>query len=174
VRDSEVAVLDGSNDAVVRCIEVRARALQGWRPRLRVERLKIQRYGPGGHYAHHFDWHGGRGADRLSSFLVYADANCTGGGTEFPRLELFGGDGRRGRGDATAKRPGGRWCEFVLCDEEGNVSGDGVTFRPIRGNAIYWENLRPDGEGYQETWHAGLPVLTGTKVGLNIWSWYLF
>jgi prolyl 4-hydroxylase len=85
--------------------------------------------------------------------------------------------GGKGAGD------GEGWCEFVECaDEEGgggsgggrDSSREGVTFRPVRGNALYWENLRLDGEGYQETWHAGLPVRMGTKVGLNIWTWQLF
>ena len=49
---------------------------------------------------------------------------------------------------------------------------DGITFKPIKGNAVFWENLRADGTGYTETWHAAYPVTSGTKVGLNIWSWY--
>jgi prolyl 4-hydroxylase len=91
-------------------------------------------------------------------------AECEGGGTNFPRL----------------KRPGGKdWCRFLECeeDEQGGESGqgqvkEGITFKPIKGNAIFWENLRPDGTGYPETWHAAYPVTSGTKVGLNIWSWY--
>jgi prolyl 4-hydroxylase len=148
---------------------------------LMLERLKIQRYGPGGRYTYHYDWQGAGQVDRVSSFMVYVDANCTGGGTAFPRLP------------APENR---RWCRFIECDEvadqsiegrearegegaggkgaEGGVEKGGVIFKPIRGNAVYWENLRSDGTGYTETWHAGLPVLTGTKVGLNIWSWYRF
>lgn len=68
----------------------------------------------------------------------------------------------------------GRWCEFLECGEDGTGSiGDslGITFKPIKGNAVFWENLGPDGRGYETTFHAGLPVLKGSKVGLNIWSW---
>ncbi|KAG0647448.1 Procollagen-proline [Hyphodiscus hymeniophilus] len=84
VRFSEVALLD--RDDVVRCIENRARAFQGWQPNLHIERLRTQRYGIGGHYKHHFDWSGAsRDADRMSTFMVYVDADCEGGGTEFPR-----------------------------------------------------------------------------------------
>ena len=119
----------------------------------------------GGHYKHHFDWSGGsRNQDRVSTFMVYVDADCEGGGTEFPRI----------RGPELR----GRWCEFLECGEE-DGEGEmgrrrervGVTFKPIGGNAVFWENLRPDGRGYEETYHAGLPVLSGWKVGLNIWSW---
>lgn len=57
VRDSEVALVPRTE--VVRCVERRARALQGWRDDLWVERLRTQRYGVKGHYAHHFDWGSG-------------------------------------------------------------------------------------------------------------------
>lgn len=100
----------------------------------------------------------------MSTFMVYLQADCTGGGTHFPRL-------RRPRAS--------KWCRFIECDEDQDGSAeiqaqvrDGVTFKPITGNAIFWENLRPDGTGYPETWHAALPVLSGEKVGLNIWSWF--
>jgi prolyl 4-hydroxylase len=45
-------------------------------------------------------------------------------------------------------------------------------FKVVPGNAVYWENFMADGtgRGYEETWHAGLPVRKGVKVGLNIWS----
>jgi prolyl 4-hydroxylase len=96
--------------------------------------------------------------------MVYVDADCEGGGTEFPRLKMP----EMGRG---------RWCEFLECgaaDEDGSGRRRekmGVTFKPIKRNAVYWENIGSDGRGYEETYHAGLPVLSGTKVGLNIWSW---
>lgn len=98
--------------------------------------------------------------------MVYLGDECEGGGTNFPRLG----------------RPGGReWCRFLECEDEqqqqhgeggSGLVKEGITFKPIKGNAIFWENLRPDGTGYAETWHAAYPVTSGTKVGLNIWSWY--
>jgi prolyl 4-hydroxylase len=132
-----------------------------------------QRYNVSGHYRHHFDWRGGKTgidgvADRASTFMVYLNADCSGGGTVFPRL----------------RRPAGsQWCQFVYCERDEDearvylnleIASDvkGLTFKPIKGNAIFWENLRPDGTGYPETWHAALPVRSGRKVGLNIWSWY--
>ncbi|KAK7724484.1 hypothetical protein SLS57_004239 [Botryosphaeria dothidea] len=153
VRVSEKAEIE--RDTVVQCIEERARLFQGWRPYTFIEKLWTQRYGPGGHYVHHFDGptniqRGGR----ISSFMVYLDSNCTGGGTNFPRLE---------------RPPNDEWCKFLDCEDQEN---EGITFKPIGGNAVYWENFRPDGSAYEEAWHAGLPVLSGTKVGLNIWSWY--
>ncbi|KAI5868062.1 hypothetical protein GGS23DRAFT_9485 [Durotheca rogersii] len=189
VRDSEVAVVPRT--AEVRCIEARARGFQGWRADLWLERLRVQRYrGPAQHYAHHFDWGSGRrGWGRASSFMawVYADGDgaglgageVEGGGTEFPLLPW--------------SAPDEKWCRWVECPPSGETGegqeetaggkrgtgGDGerprvgVTFKPVSGNAVYWENFRPDGtgRGWDETWHAGLPVRKGTKVGLNIWSW---
>ncbi|KAF9889104.1 hypothetical protein FE257_008081 [Aspergillus nanangensis] len=159
-------------DTTVRCLERRARSFQGWRPHLYIERMWAQRYNASGHYRHHYDWAGSaaRGGDRASTFMVYLGDECEGGGTNFPRL-------RRPRDSA--------WCRFLECGSPHSLDGDedkgeregeeqdpGITFKPIKGNAIFWENLRPDGSGYWETWHAAFPVTSGTKVGLNIWSWY--
>ncbi|KAJ5625845.1 hypothetical protein N7510_002154 [Penicillium lagena] len=158
IRLSDRALLD--RDDTVRCLEDRARAFQGWRPHLYIERMWAQRYNASGHYRHHYDWSGSwaRGGDRLSTFMVYLDADCTGGGTNFPRLSM-----PRGK----------QWCRFLECeDDDQQEKKQGITFKPIKGNAIFWENLRPDGSGYPETWHAAYPVTSGTKVGLNIWSWY--
>ena len=132
----------------------------------------------------------------MSSFMVWVDGTASaegddalvGGGTEFPLLSRLSLDER--------------WCRFVECgdasgEKEHVLSGDsdadrardataapkgsdqghyenaGAVFKPIAGNAVYWENFRPDGtgRGWEETWHAGLPVEKGTKVGLNIWTW---
>ncbi|KAK0718393.1 hypothetical protein B0T26DRAFT_741387 [Lasiosphaeria miniovina] len=174
VRDSEVALIPRTD--AVRCIEARSRALQGWPDEVWTERLRVQRYRPGGHYNHHFDWNPSRGGwGRVSSFMAWVGdggGSLEGGGTEFPRL-----------------RPpvDPRWCAFVECpgpdpadDESAGTQQQqtlgaklGVVFKPVAGNAVYWENFRPDGtgRGYDESWHAGLPVVKGVKVGLNIWSW---
>ncbi|GJN77087.1 hypothetical protein PLIIFM63780_000575 [Purpureocillium lilacinum] len=168
VRDSAVAMVPRTPQ--VRCIEARARALQGWREDVYIERLRTQRYGPGGHYSHHFDWGANvQGWGRVSSFMVWVDASddLKGGGTEFPLLQP------RGEG-------GPRWCELVDCGSNGTLRRDDggedhqqphrTVFKPRAGNAVYWENFRADGTGYDETWHAGMPVTKGVKVGLNIWS----
>lgn len=164
IRRSERALLDRDN--VVRCIEERCRSFQGWRPNLYIERMWAQRYNVSGHYQNHFDWTGKlhAGGDRASTFMVYLHGDCTGGGTNFPRIKM-----------PREKK----WCRFLECDDDeeqeqdqGKQKLEGVTFKPIKGNAVFWENLRADGTGYPETWHAALPVTSGTKIGLNIWSWY--
>lgn len=171
VRDSYVALLPRDN--TVRCIEQRAMSFQGFREDLWIERLRTQKYVQGGHYTHHFDWgSGARGWGRVSSMMVWVAADdVEGGGTQFPLL--------------VNKGPQEKWCQWVECpdvqeildasrqDVSGGNDGLGLTFKPIPGNAIFWENFRPDGtgRGFEETWHAGLPVNKGVKVGLNIWSW---
>ncbi|WYZ40060.1 hypothetical protein EsH8_IV_000401 [Colletotrichum jinshuiense] len=184
IRESEVALIPRTD--TVRCIEARVRALQGWREELWIERLRTQRYVEGGHYSYHFDWSSNRGGwGRVSSMMAWVDARdedgvpgegtgegLVGGGTEFPLLKM----------------PGLKemWCRFLECGEsddekeknansrtdDGGEDKKGVVFKPTPGNAVYWENFRADGSGagYDETWHAGLPVKKGIKVGLNIWS----
>ncbi|KAF2645659.1 hypothetical protein P280DRAFT_126152 [Massarina eburnea CBS 473.64] len=171
VRLSEKAQVPRSS-RTVQCIEERARAFQGWRPYVFIEKMWAQKYGAGGHYSYHYDWGNAvRGAGRISSFMVWLGDACEGGGTKFPRLEM---------------PMGGEWCRFIECDggkskanagaDSANVydeeEGTGITFKPIKGNAVYWENMNEDGTGYEESWHAGLPVTNGEKIGLNIWSWY--
>ncbi|CAM1502896.1 Fc.00g076720.m01.CDS01 [Cosmosporella sp. VM-42] len=176
VRDSHVALIPRTD--TVRCIEARARAFQGFRSDLWIERLRTQRYTPGGHYSHHFDWGSNVvGWGRVSSMMAWVDGEeVVGGGTEFPFLQKVEEEGGRS------------WCEFVECEDVKAKSKDesdsegggeqpekgaeqgGVTFKVVPGNAVYWENFAADGRGYEETWHAGLPVEEGFKVGLNIWS----
>jgi prolyl 4-hydroxylase len=119
------------------------------------------RYAAGERYHFHTDWFTdpshttySNGGNRQSSFFgfVALSQNITGGGTNFPLLDAPTDD---------------RWCEFVDCDDEWE---NGVTFRPIEGNVVYWENLDGNGAGDQRTLHAGLPVTSGWKIGMNIWT----
>lgn len=89
--------------------------------------------------------------------MVWLDDKCEGGGTNFPHLQRHADD---------------KWCRFHDCSQEVTAEHPGTTWNPAAGNAVYWENFRSDGSGYEESWHAGLPVTSGTKVGLNIWSWW--
>ena len=40
----------------------------------------------------------------------------------------------------------------------------GLSVPPRAGSALYWDNLDLRGQGYQQTLHAGCPVLAGHKV----------
>jgi len=160
-----------ARDAVVRCLESRALLFQGFDvPASRLEPLQLVKYGRGERYHFHTDWFttaahatAALGGNRVSSFFAYVHApngtgegeeKVRGGGTNFPLV------------DAPRDE---RWCAFVDCDEPWE---HGVTFRPVEGNAVYWENLVPGGQGRGDprTLHAGLPVVTGEKIGMNIWT----
>lgn len=142
-------------DEIVQCIEQRGLSFQGWPADTFLERLWTQRYVAGGHYSHHYDWvHGFKNARRVSTFMVYVQANCTGGGTNFPLL---------------TRPKEEKWCQFIDCNESPE---NGVTFLAKAGNAVYWENFDANGKGWKEGLHAGMPVESGVKIGLNLWSWY--
>ena len=156
IRNSLSAVPE--RDAIVRDIENRALAFQGPTVPGPLEQLKVVRYHEQGKLSYHHDWFDDigarkRGRNRHSSFFVYLEANCTGGGTHFPYLRL--------------PEKKGRWCEFIDCDIE---DGAGVIFKPIRGNAVFWQNLRNNGSGHDGVLHSGLPVESGVKTGMNIWT----
>ncbi|KAF3355797.1 hypothetical protein VdG1_06846 [Verticillium dahliae VDG1] len=99
-----------------------------------------------------------RGGNRVSSFFAYVSVSedIAGGGTKFPKLAAPEGDG---------------WCGVVECDQ---AREEGVTFRPIEGNAVFWTNLvkGADGEmvGDDRVLHAGLPIEKGSKLGMNLWT----
>ncbi|OJJ42208.1 hypothetical protein ASPZODRAFT_147691 [Penicilliopsis zonata CBS 506.65] len=148
-RRSETAILP--RDSTVKCIERRAQSLQQW-TNMALEPLSVQRYQKDGYFVHHHDGFGDSLPNRMSTFNVWLDGNCTGGGTHFPMIP--------------------RWedpalCAFLDCEAAEN----GTVFKPIAGNALFWQNVAPDGKAYEEMVHAGLVVLEGTKIGLNIWSW---
>lgn len=46
---------------------------------------------------------------------------------------------------------------------------NGVLFHPIAGNAIFWVNLHANRTGDERNIHAGLPVIEGEKIAMNIW-----
>lgn len=159
IRTSSSATLPA--DPITRCIESRAASFQG--PRTspsHLEPIQLARYSPSEHYRHHTDWFvdpahstSRSGGQRVSSFFAYVGVGegTTGGGTNFPALDAPHGE---------------EWCDVIDCDEEWEK---GVTFRPVEGNAVYWENM-VSGEGDDRTLHAGLPVTGGWKVGMNLWT----
>jgi prolyl 4-hydroxylase len=158
------------SDPIVRCIEQRALEFQGFdTKRESLEPLQLVQYAQKQEYHAHTDWFTSPaqttpefGGNRLSSFFVYvhASSDIVGGGTQFPLLDVPGDE---------------RWCEWLNCDAEVE---DGVVFRPVQGNAVFWRNLvevrKADGAreyvGDRRTVHAGLPVQRGGKVGMNVWT----
>lgn len=160
-RLSTTAKLNRNDDVIAR-VEARARALPFYRAVGDFLPMVVQNYGVAGVYRDHYDWFDNPhavGGNIASTFFVYVHANCTGGGTNFARLTM---PPEEKEGD------GERWCEFVDCDRP---LDEGVTFKPMVGNAVYWENLDVNGAGHPRTLHAGMPVTSGSKMGLNMWTW---
>lgn len=89
--------------------------------------------------------------------MVYLKSDCEGGGTNFPRLPR-----------PTEKK----WCAAIECGDGGSDAAIGVTFKPKKGAAVFWSNFDSEGRGHKDTIHAGMPVTSGQKIGLNIWSWF--
>lgn len=167
-RRSETAVLPG-DDTVVQAVTARAARFQGFVPVNHFEPLQTTKYGVGGEYLGHYDLlspvqravrHDGLsynssevGTDRVTTFFAILDDNCGEGcGTRFPRIMIDWQQESR------------EFCKFVDCDESM------LTFKPQVGNAVFWKNMREDGSIHEDTLHTGLPVVSGTKIGLNIWT----
>lgn len=110
----------------------------------------------------HFDWLPDTvpsmklSGNRLSSFFVYLEVNCTGGTTAFPRV---------------ARPSSDEFCNTALkCKDEDGSDIPWLEVKPKVGRAIFWYNLDAQGEREMRSLHAGAQVLSGTKVGLNIWT----
>jgi prolyl 4-hydroxylase len=87
---------------------------------------------------------------------VYLVADCVGGTTAFTEVER-------------PKAP--EWCEVLKCQDENGEEVHWLEVQPKVGTAIFWYNLDPEtGDGDVLTMHAGMPVSSGTKIGLNIWT----
>ena len=91
--------------------------------------------------------------NRVATFFVVLEANCTKGETYFPKARPIAPQDRSSERNRI-------WREH----EDG-----GLAFRPIAGNALFWPNMLADGSGDPRTLHAGLPVGEGTKTAMNIW-----
>lgn len=83
-RRSETALIRG--DSIVKGIEKRAQYLQQW-TNMAFKPLSVQRYQKDGYFLHHLDVIGlSTVPDRKSTFNVWLEGNCIGGGTQFPMI----------------------------------------------------------------------------------------
>jgi prolyl 4-hydroxylase len=153
------------DDPAVRCVLERSRKFLGTVLDPMEDEMgvpQLVRYTEGQKYNLHHDWMrvpqaafdgSPRSFNRVASFFVILQDNCTGGETWFPFINAVSPQPKE-------KDDGRLWHEH----------GDGgLAFRPVAGNAIFWINLFANGTGDTRTVHAGLPVTGGLKTAMNIW-----
>lgn len=153
-------------DTVSQCLASRMTSLLGNVQHEQVEPLQLVRYDPGDRFRLHYDWFPshtskkeitGNGTDRLynrlSSIFVYLVDDCVGGETYFPEIQ-----------GVSAAADGEK---FSRTD-----AGKGLLVKPKRGNAVFWNQIQMNGTGDPRVLHAGLPIKSGIKIGMNMFSTY--
>lgn len=130
-----------------------------------VEALQLVKYDVGGEFRLHYDWfptlvtrnvseHGnGRPFNRLGTAFVYLGDDCVGGETYFPDVQ-----------GVAAEADGDKYSR--------TDTGEGLLVKPRKGNAVFWNNMHMNGTGDSRVLHAGLPIQSGVKLGMNIFSTY--
>ena len=58
----------------------------------------------------------------------------------------------------------------MKCKDENGTDVEHLEVKATVGTAIFWQNFDSAGVLDMGTLHAGTDVLSGTKVGLNIWT----
>lgn len=156
-----------ADDPVASCLSNRMKSLLGNIQHIDTEPLQVVKYEPGQRFRLHQDWFHGprnetyikdrpfRAYNRLGSIFVYLEDECVGGETYFPEV-------RGVSSSADGKK-------FSRTD-----TGMGLLVKPKRGNAVFWNNMLPNGTGDPRVLHAALPVKSGVKIGMNIFSYYYF
>jgi prolyl 4-hydroxylase len=168
------------DDPAVMCVLNRTRRFLGTMMRDGWDEMgppQLVRYSSGQRFNVHHDWFENpqwapdgslKKWNRVASFFVILEDNCTEGETHFPYAKpivlpspqgelMWQGEGAHKEEEDEAKP---LWREH----EEG-----GLAFRPVAGNAIFWVNLHQNGTGDVRTNHAGLPLGKGRKTAMNIW-----
>ncbi|KAK3358573.1 2OG-Fe(II) oxygenase family oxidoreductase [Lasiosphaeria ovina] len=159
-RTSDSSVLS-SKDAIVSIIRDRAYFVLGFLPHIGVEAFQLVRYHDGDLFGMHYDWfkqplpdgNTSEYYNRLASFFLYLEADCKAGSTYFPHLPpppVSIQDDNTGRYSTTK-------------------NGTGLAVLPRLGSGLFWQNLHRNGTGDERLLHAGLPVIFGSKIGMNIW-----
>jgi hypothetical protein len=117
--------------------------------------FQVANYGIGGQYGTHMDTTG------------YWTVEGTNHNKRF--------DGTRVFYEATGDRMGTFMAYLSDVQSGGNTAFPllGVSVKPIRGDGVFWINMKSDGISDKLTSHAGCPVLVGSKWITNKWISYL-
>lgn len=147
------------DDPVSVCLSDRMKSFLGNVQHIDTEGLQIVKYEGNERFRLHLDWfketrknppiegRRPRPYNRLGSIFAYLDANCTGGETYFP--------------DVKGVAPIADGDKFARTD-----TGMGMLVKPRRGNAVFWNNMLPNGTGDPRVLYANLLVkLGGSRSG---------
>lgn len=165
------------SDPAVQCVLGRASEFMGTVMLHGVDEMgppQLVRYTAGQKFNIHHDWYdtpqwaydgSNRKFNRVASFFVILQDNCTDGETYFPHVGPSAQDQ-----DIAVDRPAYEPRKWTQSDQIWRYHDNGgLAFRPIKGNGLFWLNLHSDGTGHEKTLHAGLPVGDGVKTAMNIW-----
>lgn len=129
-----------------------------------AEPLQVVHYKQGQKYDAHYDFVVGKGPhSRFLTLLLYLTDQpheSAGGETAFPKASVprvHDSDGPRESS----------YEEYL----QGLDNMKGFKVHPGKGSAVLFYNLKPDGNGDDDTLHAALPVLEGEKWLANMWVW---
>ncbi|KAF5581440.1 2OG-Fe(II) oxygenase family Oxidoreductase [Fusarium pseudoanthophilum] len=161
---SSTSAMVSKRDPVSRCLAKRLKSLMGNLQHPDTERLQIVKYVGGERFRMHNDYlpvhleakhpdGSTKKFNRLVSSFIYIGDNCTGGETYFPDIK---GVGPNADGDKFSR----------------TEDGMGLLVKPKKGNAVIWHNVHQNGTGDERMAHAGLPVVNGTKIGMNLFGIY--
>ncbi|KAJ5722261.1 dihydrodiol dehydrogenase [Penicillium malachiteum] len=150
-------------DPVVSCIGCRALDFHGGPQRALGDygNPQLVKYAPGEKNDLHVDWwlepqnRGGRLYNRRTTILAYLDDRCTEGETYFPYIT--------GMNDSAVDRYGNQQQPRFWT----NGDGTGLYVAPRRGNAVFWVNLKANGQGDERTLHAALPAAGIVQLALE-------
>ncbi|XP_042747987.1 prolyl 4-hydroxylase subunit alpha-3 isoform X1 [Lagopus leucura] len=142
-RISKSAWLKDTADPVVRALELRMAAITGLdlRPPY-AEYLQVVNYGLGGHYEPHFDHATVRRSRKSPLYRMKS-------GNRIATVMIY----------LSAVEAGGSTA-FIYANFSVPV---------VKNAALFWWNLRRNGDGDGDTLHAGCPVLAGDKWVANKW-----
>lgn len=144
-RTSHSAFLLRDNDEIVKNIERRVASLTGY-PAHHIESLQVVKYHPGEKYDAHFDYFSREFSDPAVQTSL---ANV---GQRHITLFVY-------LNDLLARETGGT-TYFPKLD---------LKVPPIKGSAVMWRNVRPEGTEDDRTLHGGEAPIISIKYGLNIW-----
>ncbi|XP_078149721.1 putative prolyl 4-hydroxylase 7 [Carex rostrata] len=153
VRTSSGMFLSKRQDEIVARIEDRIAAWT-FLPQENAESIQILRYQHGQKYEPHFDFfqdkkNQERGGHRLATVLMYLSDVKFGGETVFPQAEL----GLLQEKDET-------WSD---CAKKG------LAVKPVKGDAVLFFSLNPDGTTDSRSLHGSCPVIEGEKWSAPTW-----